>query len=112
MLCWSRKGGNFTTVGRVFFNIYQDFSTFMIQGGGGTPPFGAILPWLLTTLPKLKDVVSFLALDSTVQIDKFKSFFAKLEEEHVCAKTERLFTTKKLDKLEKELEYATITNIL
>ena len=75
----------------------------MIQGGG-TPPFGAILPWLLTTLPKLKDVVSFLALDSTVQIDKFKSFFAKLEEENVLAKTEKLFMTKKLDKLEKELE--------
>ena len=33
LLCWIRKGGNFTTVGRVFFNIYQDFSTFMIQGG-------------------------------------------------------------------------------
>jgi hypothetical protein len=50
------------------------------------------------------DVVSFLSLDSTVQIDKFKSFFAKLEEEHVCAKTEKLFMSKKLDKLENELE--------
>jgi hypothetical protein len=50
------------------------------------------------------DVVSFLALDSTVQIDKFKSFFAKLEEDNVLAKTEKLFMTKKLDKLEKELE--------
>jgi hypothetical protein len=50
------------------------------------------------------DVDSFLSLDSIVQIDKFKSFFAKLEEEHVCAKTEKLFMTKKLDKLEKELE--------
>jgi hypothetical protein len=49
-------------------------------------------------------VVAFLSLDSTVQIDKFKSFFAKLEEEHVCAKTEKLFMTKKLDNLEKELE--------
>ena len=50
------------------------------------------------------DVDSFLSLDSTVQIDKFKSFFAKLEEEHVCSKAEKLFMTKKLDKLEKELE--------
>jgi hypothetical protein len=40
------------------------------------------------------DVDSFLSLDSIVQIDKFKSFFAKLEEEHVCAKTEKLFMTK------------------
>ena len=49
------------------------------------------------------DVVSFLALDSTVQINKFKSFFTKLEEENILAKTEKLFMTKKLDKLEKEI---------
>ncbi len=50
------------------------------------------------------DVDSFLALDSAAQTIKFKSFFAKLEEEAICSKSEKALMAKKIDKLEKEID--------
>jgi hypothetical protein len=50
------------------------------------------------------DVDKFLALDSTVQTFKFKSFFAKLEEEAICFISEKAFMMMKIEKAEKEIE--------
>ena len=48
------------------------------------------------------DVDSFLALDSAAQTLKFKSFFAKLDEEAICYKSEKALMLRKIDKLEIE----------
>jgi hypothetical protein len=50
------------------------------------------------------DVDTFLALDSAVQTLKLKSFFAKLEEEAICFKSEKALMVRKIEKLEKEID--------
>ena len=50
------------------------------------------------------DVDSFLSLDLAAQTLKFKSFFAKLDEEAICYKSEKALMIRKLEKLEKEIE--------
>lgn len=48
------------------------------------------------------DFESFVALDHTSQLRKFKSFFAKIEENEISAKTVKALLSKKINKLEKE----------
>ena len=48
------------------------------------------------------DVDSFLSLDLAAQTLKFKSFFAKLDEEAICYKSEKALMLRKIDKLEIE----------
>jgi hypothetical protein len=50
------------------------------------------------------DVDLFLDLTSAEQTLKLKSFFAKLEEEAVCVKSEKTLMTRKIVKLEKVIE--------